>query len=37
MVAVRLMTDVLGVVVVFNDHAAHPKRQLIVNEGAGVN
>jgi hypothetical protein len=36
LVAVRL-TEVLRIVVIFNDHAAHAKRQLIVDEGASVN
>ena len=35
MVAVDL-TDVLRVAVVLNDHTAHSQRQLIVDEGAGV-
>jgi hypothetical protein len=35
LVAVRL-TDVLSIVVIFNDHATHPERQLIVDKGAGV-
>ena len=35
LVAVRL-ADALSVVVIFDDHAAHPECQLIVDEGAGV-
>ena len=34
-VAVRL-TDALRIVVILDDHATHTKRQLIVDEGAGV-
>ena len=36
LVAVRL-TEILCVVVIFDNHTAHAKRQLIVDEGAGVN
>ena len=35
LVAVRL-TDVLSVAIIFDDHATHSKRQLIVDKGAGV-
>ena len=35
MVAVRL-TNVLSVVVIFDDHPTHAKRQLVVDKGAGV-
>jgi hypothetical protein len=36
LVAVRL-TEILCVVVIFDNHTTHAKRQLIVDEGAGVN
>ena len=35
LVAVGL-SDVLRAAVILNDHTAHSKRQLIVNEGTGV-